>query len=103
MGDERLARGDGSIREVVVAFAGLSTSREAQERIARSMGFPDYYGCNLSALWDCLTDVCRPTRLVLDLSGVSSPDLESYLRRLAAVALRAAEDTPSLEVRVQGL
>ncbi|MDO5499865.1 MAG: barstar family protein [Propionibacteriaceae bacterium] len=32
--------------------------------IGRALGFPDYYGQNLDALWDCLTDLTEPTVLV---------------------------------------
>ena len=28
--------------------------------------FPDYYGRNLDALWDCLTDLAEPTVLLWD-------------------------------------
>lgn len=34
------------------------------EGIGRALGFPDYYGQNLDALWDCLTDLTRPTVLI---------------------------------------
>jgi RNAse (barnase) inhibitor barstar len=32
--------------------------------IGRALRFPDYYRPNLDALWDCLTDLTRPTALV---------------------------------------
>ena len=70
MGERGEGRRACHVREVTVAFAGLVASHEAHEEISRQMGFPAYYGCNLSALRDCLGDVDRPTRLVLDLSGV---------------------------------
>jgi RNAse (barnase) inhibitor barstar len=95
--------GTGPMREVVVTFADLATKHEAHEAIARRMGFPSYYGCNLSALRDCLGDVDRPTRLVLDLADVDDLELASYLRHLASVAMQASADNPSLEVLVRGL
>lgn len=42
-----------------------STSREAFFReIARVLDFPDWFGRNLDALWDCLTDLTEPTALI---------------------------------------
>lgn len=32
--------------------------------IGQALGFPDFYGQNLDALWDCLTDLTRPTALI---------------------------------------
>lgn len=34
------------------------------EGIGEALGFPDYYGANLDALWDCLTDLTESTALV---------------------------------------
>lgn len=40
-------------------------SKEAVLRgIGQALDFPDYYGANLDALWDCLADLDRPTALV---------------------------------------
>lgn len=32
--------------------------------LARELGFPEHFGGNLDALWDCLTDLTEPTALV---------------------------------------
>jgi len=32
--------------------------------VAAVLGFPSYYGANLDALWDCLSDLDAPTALV---------------------------------------
>ena len=32
--------------------------------ISTALGFPDHFGNNLDALWDCLTDLTRPTALI---------------------------------------
>lgn len=34
-------------------------------RLAAALSFPDYFGGNLDALWDALTDVEQPTALIL--------------------------------------
>ena len=34
-------------------------------RIAQALGFPDWYGRNLDALYDCLTDLPAGTELVI--------------------------------------
>ena len=44
---------------MTVTFDGndLSTRKEAHETIAKALDFPDYYGKNLDALYDVLTDI----------------------------------------------
>ena len=61
-------------RKVTLKEAELPTAEAAHERLARKLDFPDYYGCNLDALEDCLGDVREPTRIVLvrDPSGSSA-------------------------------
>lgn len=49
--------------EYHIDCAGV-TSREALHRLlARILEFPDWYGCNLDALYDLLTDISKDTRL----------------------------------------
>ena len=33
--------------------------------IAEALDFPDYYGCNWDAFWDCLTDIFGDVRITL--------------------------------------
>lgn len=45
-------------------FRKVGNYFEAHEIIEKALDFPDYYGCNWDALWDCLTDmVGRPINI----------------------------------------
>lgn len=48
----------------VAVLTGGTSRAEALDAIGRALRFPDYYGRNLDALWDCLTDLDAPTALV---------------------------------------
>jgi ribonuclease inhibitor len=54
-------------REVVeIDLSAISTSRELQLLLARSLDFPGFYGCNWDAFWDAITGlVAMPRRLRL--------------------------------------
>jgi len=54
-------------RELVeIDLSGVTTSGELQLLLARSLGFPDWYGCNWDAFWDAITGlVAMPRRLRL--------------------------------------
>ena len=44
----------------VGVVSGAPSRKEALDAIGRALDFPDYYGRNLDALADCLTDLTRP-------------------------------------------
>lgn len=41
----------------IVDFSKVEHYYQIQEVLKRDLEFPDYYGGNLAALWDCLTDI----------------------------------------------
>ena len=40
-----------------IDFTNVKNFLEMHFVIKEALDFPDYYGCNWSALWDCLTDM----------------------------------------------
>ena len=44
-----------------VDFYGVRTYIDIHTRLSDGFGFPAYYGANLDALWDCLTDLLCDT------------------------------------------
>ncbi len=40
-----------------IDFRNVKYYLEVHFTIRDALDFPDYYGCNLDALWDCLTDM----------------------------------------------
>ena len=52
------------IKKYTIDFTNVNYYLEMHAVIWHSLDFPDYYGCNWSAFWDCLTDmVGRPIRI----------------------------------------
>ena len=43
---------------VILDCEKLSSRRGAHEYLQEALGFPAYYGKNLDALYDCLTELC---------------------------------------------
>ena len=43
--------------EYIVDFTNVNYYLEMHAVIMYSLEFPDYYGCNWDAFWDCLTDM----------------------------------------------
>ena len=40
-----------------VDFEGVNSRYTMYDKIKNGLDFPDYFGCNLDAIWDCLTDM----------------------------------------------
>ncbi len=49
------------MKKVTIELSGFADRYELHDYLAEKMGFPDYYGHNLDALYDCLTDISVPT------------------------------------------
>ncbi len=63
---------------VPLDLSGVSSEEEFQDRLSRALAFPHYYGRNLDACWDCITDIIEETQV--ELTGLTS--LEEPIRVL---------------------
>lgn len=74
--------------------AGL-THGEILAAIGRSLAFPEHYGQNLDALWDCLTDLAEPTALVWSgWEDAAVADPGDWARIMQVLRERTDEDPP---------
>ena len=53
------------MKTVRLNFIKVKDKHDAHERIKKVFGLPDYYGYNLDALYDCLTEFCRDSVVVI--------------------------------------
>ena len=71
---------------ILCDFERLGTPEAVYDYLTRELAFPAYFGRNLDALHDCLTDVSTPPRLVL--TGTGSPCGQHFLRVFKDAARR---------------
>ena len=74
----------------------LQNREEAMDLLERALDLPEWWGRNLDALHDCLTDLGRPVRL--ELRGRERLEAAAYGRRLLRVLQDSAAETPWLEL-----
>ena len=74
-------------------------SRRALHRlIAQRLGFPAWYGANLDALHDCLTDLPEPVELTITHADALGDTLGAYAAAFRRVLEDSAEENPNLTV-----
>ncbi|MBR2832303.1 MAG: barstar family protein [Oscillospiraceae bacterium] len=56
----------------------MTTRESAHEHLAKQLRFPDYYGKNLDALYDCVTDL-PDAEIVIVFSSAMDKDVQRVL------------------------
>ena len=91
-----------NVYEVPIDERDLLDMSTIHDYLRVTLGFPEHYGKNLSALYDCLGDIDQPTRLYVMRDATMRPDSGYALEmdRLCKVLLRAARENPYLSVSI---
>ena len=80
--------------------ASRVTDRPSLHAELRSaLELPDYYGRNLDALYDCLTDIFEPVTLLIVDADRLEPALGDYADKLIATLKDAAEENLQFSFR----
>ena len=78
-----------------VVVPAASSTVEFYRGLASAAGFPDWFGANLDALWDTLTDLTGPTAVILDRwTRLARAEPDAWRRILAVLEERAGLDPP---------
>jgi ribonuclease inhibitor len=84
------------MKTVTLALARMQSIRQLHKYLRAELELPDYYGENLDALYDCLTEVCEPVILKIP----QAVALGWYGARLLTVVQDAAAANPNLQVEL---
>ena len=88
------------MRELWVRGKEFDSLVEVHDFLKSQLDFPEHYGKNLSALYDCLTDIGEDTRIVIDWEQVEEDELLDGLERIAEVMQDAQEENEYLEIAI---
>ena len=84
---------------IVLNCKNLTQRGQAHQYLAQMLNFPDYYGKNLDALFDCLTELGDRT-IILD-GGADLPRSGGYGAKVLKVFEEAALANPRLRLEIQ--
>lgn len=82
------------MKKIYLDFENISGKEETHKYLAEKFEFPDYYGGNLDALYECLYEITTPT--AINIINVS----DEYSEKIKNVIEAAEEDNDNLAVFV---
>lgn len=71
------------------------------DALSHELALPDWYGRNLDALYDCLTDIREETEIQLLNESVLKENLGDYIKILMKVIYMAAKENPQIRWKTE--
>lgn len=90
------------MKPIVIDCAEMTTRYRAHACLAERLSLPEYYGRNLDALYDCLTEISADTLLVLYRVDAMREALGQYAESILTVMEDAAGENPNLYFAIDG-
>ncbi len=89
------------MKEIIIDGSAIFTSPDLHEVLANALSFPDYYGKNLDALYDCLTEIGEDIHLELRNWHHIESHLKDYSGKAVYVFHCAMDENPHLTVTLR--
>ncbi|MDD3337260.1 MAG: barstar family protein [Lachnospiraceae bacterium] len=87
------------MREIKIYLGQLQEERAAQDMLKQLFDFPPYYGKNLDAFYDALSELTEDTVVYLDMECDGEIILSDYAARVMQVLQDAAEENDRLQLK----
>ena len=87
--------------DAVLDGAAIRTRDELHDALITSLALPEWYGRNLDALHDCLTEIGRETRLVIRNLAALRQTLGAYGDVFLQVLRDSAEENPAFRMELE--
>ena len=88
------------MRHITIDCRQITRRDALHAAFARELGFPDWYGGNLDALFDCLTELDEPTTLRLQGWETLTGALGGYADAILQVLADAAAENPEFSFEI---
>ena len=66
----------------ILDAARMQERKETHEYLKKELNLPDYYSENLDALYDCITDMDRPT---IEIHNLNAETEEGYVKKVLRI------------------
>ena len=81
-----------------IDLKNAKTRAELYDRLEKVLPLPDYFGRNLDALYDCLSEITEETSIKILDGECREYEIERYIRRLKRMFEGLAEENPNVRV-----
>lgn len=88
------------MRKIQIPGDQFSTEEELHEFVQEQFNFPNYYGKNLDALYDALSEMSEKTQVTVSSSIADEENLGEYGERFLTVLEEAAQDNTDLKIKI---
>ena len=87
--------------ELRLKGSDLTDRQQLHQEIARQLQLPDYYGENLDALWDVLTEWSQPLQIIVEKSDVLTRQMGGYGEMVLQLFQEAEDQNKVLSVEIE--
>jgi ribonuclease inhibitor len=84
------------MKNCIIDGAQITDRRELHRILVEELDFPEWYGNNLDALYDCLTDEREEVQIAILHEEELKQRLGTYAQRFLTVLERASEENPKI-------
>ena len=88
------------MRYAIIEGAAVGSMDRLHRLLAEQLDFPAWYGGNLDALYDCLTDLMEETSIILLHSQAAAETLGAGYDCFCRVLKDAAAENPRLHIQI---
>ena len=88
------------MKVAIIDGGAVTAMGDIHRLLVEQLAFPDWYGGNLDALHDCLTDLQEETQITLLQPELLAETLGSGYVRLCRVLSDSAEENPYLTIQL---
>ena len=89
------------MRKITLDIEKMRSLPMLHKYLHTTLALPEYYGANLDALYDCLTEIAEPTGLVVSKKVADEAYLGWYGQQFLQMLQDAAEANEALQVTLR--
>lgn len=89
------------MNKITLDLTGCKSLLELHQTIKETFNFPDHYGENLSALWDCMWEYSRSNTIVyIKGLGTLPKDFEEYMKKIFEIFEDVQEEVENITFEI---
>ena len=86
------------MKQVIIDGSKIESRADMHDALAKGLDFPKWYGKNLDALYDCLTDISEECEIVIENEEKLRDALERQYKGFMKVFEDAAKETGKIKI-----